>query len=41
MGVDEGGLQLIDIEEVIILLYSTYSPVVALMVFAFHTILHL
>ena len=36
MGVDEGGLQVIDIK-VITLLFSTYSPV-ALMVFAIHTI---
>ena len=39
MGVDEGGLQIIDIE-VITLLYNTYSPV-ALMVLVIHTILHL
>ena len=38
MGVDEGGLQAIDIE-VMILLYSKYSPV-AHMVFVIHTILH-
>ena len=38
MGINEGGLQVIDIEEVLILLYSTYSPVVvALMMFAIHT----
>ena len=38
MGVDEGGVQVIAIE-VIILLYGTYLPVVALiMVFVFHTI---
>ena len=36
MVVDEGGLQVIDIE-VVILLYNTYSPV-ALMVFVIHTI---
>ena len=37
MGVNGGGLQVIDIE-VLILLYSTYSPVVvALMMFAIHT----
>ena len=39
MGVNEGCLQVIDIE-VIILLYGTYSPV-ALMVFVVHTILYL
>ena len=42
MSVDEGGLQVIDIE-VILLLYGTYSPV-ALIVFVIHTtinILHL
>ena len=40
MGVDEGGLQVVDIE-VMILLYDTYSPV-ALTVFVIHTtILHL
>ena len=37
MGVNGGGLQVIDIE-VSILLYSTYSPVVVvLMMFAIHT----
>ena len=43
MGVDEEGLQVRYYIEVIVLLYSTYSPavVVALMVFVFHTILHL
>ena len=39
MGISEGGLQVIDIE-VIILLYGTYSPV-AFMIFVVHTILHL
>ena len=39
MGVDEGGLQVNDIE-VIILLYGTYSPV-PLIVFVIYTILHL
>ena len=39
MGVDEGGLQVIDIE-LIILLYGTYSPV-ALMMFVFQTRLYL
>ena len=41
---DEGGLQVIDDIEVIILLYSTSSPVVVvalIMVFVIHTILHL
>ena len=43
MGVDEGGLQVIDIE-VIILRYGAYSPVVlivALVVFVIPIILHL
>ena len=41
---DEGGLQVIDDIEVMILLYSTSSPVVVvalIMVFVIHTILHL
>ena len=38
MGVDEGGLQVVDIE-MIILLYVTYSPA-ALIVFVIHTISH-
>ena len=38
MGVDEAGLQVIDIE-VMILFYGTYSPL-ALMVFVIHTILY-
>ena len=43
MGVDEGGLQVIDREAVIILLfYSTYySPAALVMVFVIQTILHL
>ena len=41
MGVDEGGLQIIDDIAVIILLYGKYSPVALVIVFVIHTILHI
>ena len=40
MGVDEGGLQVIDIEVIILLYGGTYSPYYALMVFVIHTIFY-
>ena len=40
MGVDEGGLQVID-TEVILLLYGTSSPLALIMVFVLHTLCYI